>query len=114
MHKLDALREQNSPKESKRVGSSTWIILIIAISLIILSVSLILSLIIRHCFSKLKKDRRTKLHRNVERSGMVDTDQEKRPEQQIELKPIDNIATQQATNTPKEPLQLPSVEILPV
>ena len=45
---------------------------------------------------------------------MVVTDQEKRPEQQIELKPIDNIATQQATNTPKEPLQLPSVEILPV
>ena len=55
MHKLDALREQNSPKESKRVGSSTWIILIIAISLIILSVSLTLSLIIRHCFSKLKE-----------------------------------------------------------
>ena len=31
MHKLDALREENSPKESKRVGSSTWIIVIIAI-----------------------------------------------------------------------------------
>ena len=30
MHKIDALREENSPKESKRVGSSTWIILIIA------------------------------------------------------------------------------------
>ena len=43
---------------------------------------------------------------------MVVTDQEKRPEQQIELKPIGNIATQQATNTPKEPLQLPSVEKL--
>ena len=96
------------------MGSSTWIILIIAISLIIISVSLTLSLIIRHCLSKLKKDRRTKLHRNVEHSGMVVTDQEKRPEQQIKLKPIGNISTQQATNTPKEPLQLPSVEILPV
>ena len=79
-------REREIEKNSVLKGN--WIILIIAINLIILSVSLTLSLIIRHCFSKLKKDRRTKLHKNVERSGMVVTDQEKRPEQQIELKPI--------------------------
>ena len=81
-------REREREIEKNSVLKGNWIILIIAINLIILSVSLTLSLIIRHCFSKLKKDRRTKLHKNVERSGMVVTDQEKRPEQQIELKPI--------------------------
>lgn len=114
IHKLDALREENSLTESEQVGSSTWLILVIAIILLIVSVLLTSSLIVRHCLSKLKRNEPTKLHKNVGSSGTVVTDQQQRLEQQIELEPIGDIQTPQTTNIPKEALQLPSVEILSV
>ena len=105
LHKLDTI--------GKKVGPSTQAILIIAIGLIIGSLSLKLVTIIRSWLKKLNRNEPVHLHRNRGSSGIIVTDQpEVTPEQQREMGPISK--EQQSTANPKEPLQLLSVEILSV
>ena len=113
--KLDTIGENDAPMGNKQVGPSTGTILIIAIGLIIGSLSLILATIIRSRLKKIDKNEPVHLHRNRGSSGITVTDQpELTPEQQIEMGPIGKAPGQQCKASPKERLRLPSVEILSV
>ena len=77
--------------------------------------SLILVTIVWSWLKKLNRNEPAHLHRKGGSLGISVTDQpEVTPEQQREMGPISKEPGQQSTANPKEPLWLPSVEILSI